>query len=997
MGNPKSLSEGMTPQTKAADSAAAKQVMRTFATKPALFVENVGQCADTSVRFAHQGTGANALIGDDGICLQLLGENSRTVWMRFPGADKVRPIGVGLAKTKFNYHVGADPTKWIDGAPCYESVVYHNLYPGIDLVVRGLRSNLKYDFHVAVGADYRRIQIRYDGIEKLRLNADGALEAQLSNGTSSVVDEKPIAYQVINGQKEAVAIRFRLLNSSTCAFETQSTVSPDHALIIDPKLMWFVRLGKAYDYFESGSGVATDSCGNCYVTGDTHSANWTTGGFDTTYNGGGDVFAAKFSSDGNMLWSTYLGGKNEEAGCGVAVDASGNCYVAGETKSPGWVSGGYHTTFSGDDGFIVKLSSDGCHIWSTYITGNRFSYTSDIAADGSGNCYVVGYTSARGWISGGYDTTFNGGYRDGFVVKVSSSGRRLWSTYLGGNNDDAAEAAATDASGNCYVTGWTYSSGWVKGGYDITYNRGGDAFVVKVSSNGHHLWSTYLGGKNADEGSGITIDRAGNCYAVGLTDSPGWVRGGFDTRFVYDDPEVEDEPYVAELSSSGRLFWSTYLGYDPNGYLGCGEVCTDPSGDCYVSGEYNFAEEPFPAKISKTGKKLKWNLTFDDDPILRSLGWISGLAIDDSYNCYFTGKAFAANFKAGPCLGLFNVAPHQLDVQSTPVTGVAITGSPAGTTNYSQLLEDNTPVTLTAAATASNEYVFDHWTVNGTDESAGQLALSFNIGEPTTAVAAYAEKPRLAVTSSPLTGVSITGTSAGTTNYSAELDVNTQVTLTAPATAVDDHGDQYVFKGWSYNGGAFTKPDKYSISFSFQTTSTATAIYTLRPRLTVKSAPITGVKITGWPPGVTNYSRVMNDYTYYTLKASASAAGGYVFVRWINDGVSRTPGQNSGAFFIDHSQTDTALYKRFGYMKITGPSSIAGGAGYAQYRCDLFCKDGSHYNITYYATWSDNSAYAHFWYPGFLLPSAVPSDQHVRITAKYAGHTCSKYITIKHR
>jgi autotransporter-associated beta strand protein len=141
---------------------------------------------------------------------------------------------------------------------------------------------------------------------------------------------------------------------------------------------------------------------------------------------------------------------------------------------------------------------------------------------------VTGRTASSGWVSGGFDTSHSGG-DDGFVAKLTPTGQHLWSTYLGGSSNDAVGGIAVDATGNYLVTGYTQSSGWVSGGFDTSHNGGVDALVAKLTPTGQHLWSTYLGGSSNDYGNGIAVDAAGNCLVTGRTASSGWVSGGFDT------------------------------------------------------------------------------------------------------------------------------------------------------------------------------------------------------------------------------------------------------------------------------------------------------------------------------------------------------------------------------------------------------------------------------------------------------------------------------------
>jgi hypothetical protein len=225
-----------------------------------------------------------------------------------------------------------------------------------------------------------------------------------------------------------------------------------------------------------------------------------------------------------------------EGGNGIAVDSSGNAYVTGFTESSGWTSGGFNPVYNGGpkDAFVVKLSSSGAHVWSTYLGGGGSDVGYGIAVSSSGNVYVTGNTNSSGWTSGGFDTTYNGGYGSGdaFVVKLSSSGAHLWSTYLGGVNDESGYGIAVDVAGNAWVTGSTYSPDWTSGGFDTTYNEGSsDAFAARLRSGGALLWSTYVGGSDSDSGYGIAVDASGHAYATGTTASSGWTSGGFDPTF----------------------------------------------------------------------------------------------------------------------------------------------------------------------------------------------------------------------------------------------------------------------------------------------------------------------------------------------------------------------------------------------------------------------------------------------------------------------------------
>ncbi len=129
---------------------------------PALFVENFGEWGDKSVRLVHQGKGADVLLSDSGLTFQLRGEERPyVVKVSFPGSRKVVPEGLCPSRTRVNFYMGADQSQWRSRVPAYEKAVYRGLYPGIDLVVQGKRSHVKYEFHVAPGADAGAVRLAY--------------------------------------------------------------------------------------------------------------------------------------------------------------------------------------------------------------------------------------------------------------------------------------------------------------------------------------------------------------------------------------------------------------------------------------------------------------------------------------------------------------------------------------------------------------------------------------------------------------------------------------------------------------------------------------------------------------------------------------------------------------------------------------------------------------------------------------------------------------------
>jgi len=354
--------------------------------------------------------------------------------------------------------------------------------------------------------------------------------------------------------------------------------------------------GAGNDY---GFGIAVDGSGNAYVTGVTWSSNFPTVNPYQTFQGGWDVFVTKLSSSGNsLIYSTYLGGGSDEEGMSIAVDGSGNAYVTGYTGSSNFPTLNPYQTWPGDwyhnDVFVAKLSSSGNSlIYSTYLGGGLEDEGHAIAVDGSGNAYVTGFTSSSNFPTLNPYQTYQGGYYyDVFVTKLNSSGNSLiYSTYLGGGNDDEGYGIAVDGGGNAYAMGYTYSSDFpTLSPYQTYQGPSGysDAFVTKLSSSGNSLmYSTYLSGGGGDYGRGIAVDGSGNAYVTGYTQS-----SNFPTLNPYQATlQGTQDAFVTKLSSSGNsLTYSTYLG---GGDWDWGiSIAIDGSGNAYVTGQTGSSDFP---------------------------------------------------------------------------------------------------------------------------------------------------------------------------------------------------------------------------------------------------------------------------------------------------------------------------------------------------------------------------------------------------------------------
>ncbi|MDQ1336313.1 MAG: hypothetical protein QG552_3263, partial [Thermodesulfobacteriota bacterium] len=230
------------------------------------------------------------------------------------------------------------------------------------------------------------------------------------------------------------------------------------------------------------------------------------------------------SGAASLVYSTYLGGTGSDFGYGIDVDASGYAYLAGHTTSADFpTSTAYQATLKGDaDAFITKLSSTGSALsYSTYLGGTDVDSGYGIAVDASGNAYVTGQTYSNNFPTLGPFQAAVGGLSDAFITKLSSAGNTLsFSTYLGGSGADYGSDIAVDASGRAYVAGYTSSGNFpTKDPFQASFAGWSDAFITKLSTNGSALlYSTYLGGSDSDFANGIAVDATfGYAYVTGLT------------------------------------------------------------------------------------------------------------------------------------------------------------------------------------------------------------------------------------------------------------------------------------------------------------------------------------------------------------------------------------------------------------------------------------------------------------------------------------------------
>jgi Beta-propeller repeat len=521
---------------------------------------------------------------------------------RFVGANqRVRMQARERLPGTVNSLRGNDPARWRTGLPRHAAVRYRHLWPGVDLTLRGKPGTLKYEFRVQPGARVGDIRLAYRGAKGISVDRAGALLVKTAVGV--LRDSRPVAYQEVAGRRVPVASRF-VLEGRQYGFAVGASYRRDRELIIDPGFAYSTLLGGASD--EDGTGIAVDSAGNAYLTGFTQSPNFPTtpGAFDRTGSASNtlDAFVSKLNATGTALvYSTFLGGGNTEKGRDIAVDASGNAYVTGQTWSPSFptTGGAFDRTFNVDtcprcgidqqDGFVTKLNPAGSAlVYSTFLGGTQFDDAMHIALDGARNAYVTGETGSSNFptTAGAFDRTANGGW-DAFVTKLNAAGSALvYSTRLGGADNDPPGGVAVDGAGSAYIGGSTRSADFptTAGAFDTTHSGGAfdqlfEAFVTKLNATGSApVYSTFIGGTNWDSGGAIAVDAAGSAYLSGVTASPEFptTPGAFDATFGGDPFDA----FVTKLNAAGSaLFYSTF-----SGGAGTSAIAVDAGGNAWLGG-----------------------------------------------------------------------------------------------------------------------------------------------------------------------------------------------------------------------------------------------------------------------------------------------------------------------------------------------------------------------------------------------------------------------------
>jgi hypothetical protein len=634
------------------------------------FVENQGQIPDKSVAFYAQTFGGAVYATRDGEMLYSLPKADGTNILggavlreRLLGARRTAPEAAMWATAKVSYFVGNDPGQWKAGLSTWDAVSLGEPYAGIRMDLRAHGSSVEKIFTVAPGADPARIRLAVDGADSLGVADDGTLTVRTSMG--DVCFSAPVAYQEFAGTRRDVAVAYRV-EGHCYSFEV-GDYDRARSLVIDP-LLASTFLGGTTS--ELANDVRVDPSGHVFVVGWTHSSNFPIkpGAFDAAYNGDYDAFVSKLDSGlSNLLASTFLGGSGEDNAQISALDADGNIYVAGYTRSVNFPTtpGAYDNSYSaGPDFFISKLDGNLTNLLaSTYLGGSGDDTPRGIALDRVSNVVVAGWSASANYPTtpGAYDPSHNGD-QDAVISKLNNSLTNLLaSTFLGGSGRDSALALVLDGSGRVYVSGDSYSTNYptTPNAYATRSPGWGDMVISKLDAGlSNLLASTYVGGRgDTDQALAIALDSGGHVLVAGWSQSADFptTPGAYDPFYSGSRDAV-----ISKLDGDlTNLLASTYVGGSGADWFAHG-LELDAAGRIHVAGYSDSIDYPVTLQAySPTNNGGVDVIISTLDPNLTNLvastylggaagEYATSLALDATGNVYIAGSTSSGNYPTTP-------------------------------------------------------------------------------------------------------------------------------------------------------------------------------------------------------------------------------------------------------------------------------------------------------------------------------------------------------------
>ncbi|MFX1536237.1 MAG: SBBP repeat-containing protein [Promethearchaeota archaeon] len=622
------------------------------------FIQNLGQLRDEQFKYYYTTSSINIGFGSSKLTLMSSTQERKSsicFSITFPGSRTVFPIGQGKIPHYINFFYG---DLQLSNVPSWKEVWYPNLYPGIDLRYYISDQGLKYDFLVHPGGDPDQIAVQVSESMKVFIDERTvSLQPRIQTKHLWLQDTALSAFQ----DDALIPARFipKAREPNTYSFQI-GKFDPTKTLIIDPLILTFSTfLGGSNN--DEGYDIAVDNDGNSYIVGQTNSNNFPVlNAYDGTHNLNYDVFVTKLNATGNgLVFSTFLGGKDDDYGRSIAIDEAGNSYITGYTYSADFPThNAYQSTLKGgSEVFVTKLNATGNGLnFSTYLGGENgddgYGITVGMAEGDRDNVYVTGCTTSSDFPTlNAYDNIYNGN-GDAFVTKLNASGDHLiFSTFLGEKEWEKGSGIVVDDTWHSYITGTTQSTNFpTVNPYQGTHGGRFDVFVTKLNVTGNDIvFSTFLGDTGDENGLDITLDDDMNSYITGFTNS-----SEFPIMNAYQPTLAgSSDAFITKLNATGDgLFFSTYLGGTETD-AGHG-IVVDDGKNSYVTGNTYSTNFPvadpyqgtnagsfdaFLTKLKPTGSGLIFSTYFGGTNSDSG----NSVAVDIEGGIYITGSTYSTD------------------------------------------------------------------------------------------------------------------------------------------------------------------------------------------------------------------------------------------------------------------------------------------------------------------------------------------------------------------
>ncbi|HEY3161196.1 MAG TPA: hypothetical protein VGJ78_19660 [Vicinamibacterales bacterium] len=564
------------------------------------------------------------------IRLQLGLTDPAAVTLAFEGASpQASLVGEDRGPTIYNFFSGNDRSAWRTNVPGFRSVLYRQVYDGVNIRLHDQKEMLEYDLLLQPGADLRGVVVRVDGASSLEVDPDGGLLVRTAGGV--LRQTRPATFETRpDGATHPVTSTFRIIDAQRYGFNVPER-DASLPLVIDPGIVWSTLTGGTGGEQLAGLEAARDGSGDLFISGTTYSPDFgatPTPGQTARYKS----FVARLNALGDRYdFVTFINGlQNQTYAGGMAADAGGGVTLVGTTVdldfpvTPGAFQtalASVHTGQSEGDGFVMRLNATGGLVFSTYLGGSGNDGAGDVVIDSAGQIIVTGTTNSTDFPTtvGAYDRTFNTppagdntAYPlDAFIARLSANGTQLtYGTYYGGQTYETILDSVIDPQGFLTIVGVTTSSATGRDipltadAFDSTWNGSEDGYVARFKLDGAGTadlkYATFLGGVNQDVIEGVAIDPT-NPQLVTVA---GWAwydsftgpffpttAGVFKPRLTPQPPPTQLFPhnktgFVARFrfpaAGPASLVWSTFVGGNWEDFLS--DVAVDETGAAIVVG-----------------------------------------------------------------------------------------------------------------------------------------------------------------------------------------------------------------------------------------------------------------------------------------------------------------------------------------------------------------------------------------------------------------------------